>query len=96
MLFSIFFAFQVFNLSFGFFLNQQIRNKFVSPKGSILMHGPSVETNTVAGAPYSFVNTDMRAYAMKLHTPQQMKPQNPKTPKPLRVEIMIIIFNFIN
>jgi heme oxygenase (biliverdin-producing, ferredoxin) len=43
------------------------------------MHAPPVDPN----APYSFVNTDMRAVAMKLHTPQQLKkPASGSTPPP--------------
>ena len=46
------------------------------------MHAPKVDPE----APYSFVNTDMRAVAMKLHTPQQLKkpaPTSAPSPPPM-------------
>lgn len=50
----------------GFFLKSTIMRK--NSFNSVSMHAPKVDPD----APYSFVNTDMRAVAMKLHTPQQL------------------------
>lgn len=64
------------NVIHGFFVKSAITRKNVY---KLSMHAPKVDPE----APYSFVNTDMRAVAMKLHTPQQLKKPAPSsTPTP--------------
>ena len=69
MLVSIFYAFQL-SICFGIITSYN-KVKFILKPTSLKMNSLTMQTS----APYSFVNNDLRPYAMKLHTPQQMKPQ---------------------
>lgn len=63
----------------GFFVKNTNTDAWRKASSKLSMHAPPVDPN----APYSFVNTDMRAVAMKLHTPQQLKkPASGSTPPP--------------
>jgi heme oxygenase (biliverdin-producing, ferredoxin) len=77
-------------VSNGLYLSSKVNNIFSTSGtrkttyGRILhMHGGAATPDP--NAPYSFVNTDMRAYAMKLHTREQLRPQGAPTPTPVAV-----------
>jgi heme oxygenase len=64
----------------GIFSSSKNARKVSTGAGYLnMMAGPpTVDPN----APYSFVNTDMRAYSMKLHTREQLRPQSAAPAEP--------------